>query len=492
MSPVPEGQATQATGASAMYFPGMPGAMMAPSAPMSAVPQSLDSNATGMNGIAPVLGSKKDFYEGGANQNQDDLRLVSLGSYCGPKLSFRKLGRDAETLPFDWMRSRVDGIVDFLQNDFDKFFHYDTVEKLSENAAVVNSKMFRSYYHSFWHDDLTDPADVEKLRRRISRFNAIDAHSKPVLFVRAVASNEECQHLGTLLDVLMRKFGRFAKLLAIVDFQIKEEPLVVQGLDNLLIYNMEHHIHSGHLGDAPYVKPIAEGITWAKTGRIEGARSIQSLTSESFFHSRIAWAVPYIFDPFEEVPSGGMKPLAPSAGGAQNGLQSLPFQSNNLAPQLTSQDMQPVSLTQGQYTSMVVPPLQEASVNLSRQATAANGLQQQRMFSQYQSPQVAQGMATPRMPQSCAFTQGGVQSWSAGKVNSSMGGTFPAPVGGLVPSALSPWMASYGINPAPASFLSASSCAPSAGSTRMTSGGINPVSFPYSPMGGSYRANMLF
>ena len=28
------------------------------------------------------------------------VQLVSLGSYCGPKLSFQKMGRGAATLPF--------------------------------------------------------------------------------------------------------------------------------------------------------------------------------------------------------------------------------------------------------------------------------------------------------------------------------------------------------------------------------------------------------
>ena len=49
-----------------------------------------------------------------------DIMLVSLGCYCGPplgllgervvkwvrKLSFKNIGRGAETLPFDWMRTR--------------------------------------------------------------------------------------------------------------------------------------------------------------------------------------------------------------------------------------------------------------------------------------------------------------------------------------------------------------------------------------------------
>jgi hypothetical protein len=259
------------------------------------------------------------YNSAGAHHNQDELRLVSLGCYCGPKLSFRKLGFDVETLPFDWIRTRIDGILDFLQNDFDKFFHYDTKEQTSQGTGK-QMMMYRSYYHSFWHDDLSDPADIEKYKRRIQRFQAIDAHTKPVLFVRAIGNDEEIQHLGTLCDVLMKKFGRFAKLLAIVDFQPTDEPLVISGCDNLLVYKLNRSVHSGHLGEAPYVKPITEAIKWAKTGRAEGARVTQSLSTEKFDANNLAWIVPSVFEPFETVPRGGMKPLAPCANRAMNGL----------------------------------------------------------------------------------------------------------------------------------------------------------------------------
>jgi hypothetical protein len=252
-----------------------------------------------------------NHYEVGANHNQDELTLVSLGCFCGPKLSFRKLGRDAETLPFDWCRTRIDGILDFLQNNFDKFFHYDTREQINGLQTL-----YRSYYHSFWHEDPSNPADIQKLRRRIARFQSINAHSKPVLFARAVANDEEVQHLRTLCDVLVRKFGRFAKLLAIVDFQAEDEPLVIQGCDNLLVYKLNQSVHSGDTVDGPYVKPITEAILWAKTGKAEGARSIQSLSSEWFNPGQMGWIC--AAEPFETVPKGGMKRLPPAAGGAMN------------------------------------------------------------------------------------------------------------------------------------------------------------------------------
>ena len=52
---------------------------------------------------------------------------------------------------------------------------------------------YRSYYHSFWHDDPTDPGMHERYLRRIKRFNGIDASVKPVLFVRTIPSTLELE-----------------------------------------------------------------------------------------------------------------------------------------------------------------------------------------------------------------------------------------------------------------------------------------------------------
>ncbi|CAE8600647.1 unnamed protein product, partial [Polarella glacialis] len=100
------------------------------------------------------------------------VQLVSLGSYCGPKLSFQKMGRGAETLPFDWIRSRMEGILHFLRTDFRGFFEFVTEMKVPSAHQMV---MFRGYHHSFWHDDPRDASMHERYTRRIARFWSLDA-----------------------------------------------------------------------------------------------------------------------------------------------------------------------------------------------------------------------------------------------------------------------------------------------------------------------------
>eukprot|EP00927_Polykrikos_kofoidii_P000756 TRINITY_DN1028_c0_g1_i2.p1 TRINITY_DN1028_c0_g1~~TRINITY_DN1028_c0_g1_i2.p1 ORF type:complete len:504 (+),score=54.41 TRINITY_DN1028_c0_g1_i2:121-1512(+) len=187
----------------------------------------------------------------------DHVRLVPLGCMCGTKLSFQRLGRGAETLPFDWMRTTLRGILHFMRSGFDGFFDYVTVE-----PGPGSMTMYRSQYHSFWHDNPDDPNMREKYARRIGRFQNIDASSHPVLFVRAAVSTDELADAEEFVQELHGRFGELAYLLLILDFQSKQQGLAlvnsVRG--NLLLYH--HRAEDREPAVAPYMKPIEEALRW--------------------------------------------------------------------------------------------------------------------------------------------------------------------------------------------------------------------------------------
>merc|ERR1740130_1539777 len=108
-----------------------------------------------------------------------------------------------------------------MQNDFDGFFKYDTRMAVPGTGKESGKQMImhRSFYHSFWHDDLQDDETFAKYRRRMDRFKAIDARSSPVLFVRSVPASDELRHTDKLYKELIERFGRCARLLLIIDFQ---------------------------------------------------------------------------------------------------------------------------------------------------------------------------------------------------------------------------------------------------------------------------------
>ncbi|CAE7573462.1 unnamed protein product, partial [Symbiodinium sp. CCMP2456] len=144
------------------------------------------------------------------------VQLVSLGSYCGPKLSFQKMGRGAETLPFDWIRTRMSGILRLLRSNFEGFYEFVTQMRVPDTGHMV---MFRGYYHSFWHDDPTEPMMHERYNRRIARLWDIDSEVRPVLFVRSIVSNEEVLQIPELMQQLRQHFGQHARLLMVLESQ---------------------------------------------------------------------------------------------------------------------------------------------------------------------------------------------------------------------------------------------------------------------------------
>lgn len=197
----------------------------------------------------------------------DAIPLVSLGCSCGPKLSFKSMGRGAETLPFDWVRTRVTGVLQFLSSRFEGFYDYDSSFEVPVQMASGKQHMttvFRGSRHSFWHDDPTSPAMHERYDRRIARFLQMDASSRPVLFVRTVATTDEIPKTDRLVAALKALFGEKVRLLLIIDFQDSAQAgaYTVSGLEeNLLLYYLD--TANAESRSAPYCGAIRLGLHWA-------------------------------------------------------------------------------------------------------------------------------------------------------------------------------------------------------------------------------------
>jgi len=189
----------------------------------------------------------------------EKIPLVSLGCSCAPKMSFKEMGRGSETLPFDWVRTTLDGLVHFLASDFKGYFEYTMDQEIQLPNQTKTMHMFRSPLHSFWHDDPRMPAMLERYKRRIVRFNGLDAHSQPVLFVRSVASSEEVRYASYLVKLLVERFGPQASLLMIVDFQGAQAPGVfaVASEPNLML-----NFFPTETGAAPHAGAIRTALDW--------------------------------------------------------------------------------------------------------------------------------------------------------------------------------------------------------------------------------------
>lgn len=205
-------------------------------------------------------------------------QVVSLGNSCATKLSMRRLEVDEATLPLDWIRSSIDGLIHWLRHDFDSFYtaerKYDLV--LKECAMTVH----RSPTHSFWHDDVDDAATQEKLRRRVGRFLDLANDTFPsetpraLLFVRSVACSAELSKTEELFEILRERFERFGRkvyLLIIIDGQPFAGPVLHATHEDRLLFWLQPTF-SGELAlDCRSPAPYEEAIAFALRRVLHGS-----------------------------------------------------------------------------------------------------------------------------------------------------------------------------------------------------------------------------
>lgn len=241
-----------------------------------------------------------------ADVELDAVRLVSLGCFCGPKLSFQRLGRGAETLPFDWVRTRREGLLHLMRNDFEGFFDFTTKKPVPGSQMT----MFRGYHHSFWHDNPTESSMRERYTRRIQRWKEIDGSRFPVLFVRAAGVlPDELENAPELLRELQDRFGEHCSLLLVLDFQHTcKGAAIVEGHPNLFLYFLGGDAHAD--GDfAPYSGPVKMALDWV-VGRPVEAMSFPSLEAAVDVTDVSTWGLAGLggLDAFEAAPPSPLMP----------------------------------------------------------------------------------------------------------------------------------------------------------------------------------------
>lgn len=185
--------------------------------------------------------------------------IVSLGSWCGVKAACRGMGISSPTLPFDWVRLALRGVLDALEHDFEGFLSYDGVS--FHDFAHPNGEVFFAQGRSFWHDDLRLAEIHEKYGRRVRRFRdliqTVKARSVPVIFVRAVATTFELFDVDKLLECVMRiSEPSPVWLLLLLDAQHKSGTILIRDRPNVLIGTVSRHIDANveySVTQPPYV-----------------------------------------------------------------------------------------------------------------------------------------------------------------------------------------------------------------------------------------------
>jgi len=149
------------------------------------------------------------------------LQVVSLGCACPVKQTMDELEVLQLAMPFDWLVTRVEGVLYFFRHQFRDFCHYDDKRIVGRHGFTS----FRSAYHAFPHHDLQKGgASASFIRRghrlyQLVRSAAEDAAARPVLLVRIVASTREIDRSEELYALLRLIGGQRIFLLLVVTEQ---------------------------------------------------------------------------------------------------------------------------------------------------------------------------------------------------------------------------------------------------------------------------------
>ena len=68
--------------------------------------------------------------------------IISLGHFCAVASELDKLGFREASLPFDWIISPLDSVIDLINNNFEDFLNPDLLYRDSKRPYIVLNKRY--------------------------------------------------------------------------------------------------------------------------------------------------------------------------------------------------------------------------------------------------------------------------------------------------------------------------------------------------------------
>jgi hypothetical protein len=135
------------------------------------------------------------------------MNFALLGGWCGPKMALKDLGFDNNnlpSLPFDSVRSTIEGVIDCIETDFENFFP----KELKKDERFPAWTGFLGEYVGFYHHDLLKDGVIESFKRKINRFDEQIKKDKCV-FIRSIVRDnceDELRHCKRLESAIEKKY----------------------------------------------------------------------------------------------------------------------------------------------------------------------------------------------------------------------------------------------------------------------------------------------
>ena len=146
------------------------------------------------------------------------MNFISIGGWCGTKITLDELDLFNEpSLPFDSVRSSMEGVIDCIENDFANFFPKEIKYDERFYPSWVG---FVGEYVGFYHHNhnLLDNNVIESFKRKFVRFDEKIKKNNCVFLRTIVRDNydDEINQYKKLQEVLDRKYPDISYIICFI------------------------------------------------------------------------------------------------------------------------------------------------------------------------------------------------------------------------------------------------------------------------------------
>lgn len=135
------------------------------------------------------------------------MNFISIGGQCGTKIALKDLGLFNEpSLPFDSVRTSIEGIIDCIENNFENYFP----KEIKKDNRFRNWVGFIGEYVGFYHHILLNKNVIESFERKIIRFD--EKIKNNCVFLRTIVRekyDDEIKYYKKIQDVIDKKYPYF-------------------------------------------------------------------------------------------------------------------------------------------------------------------------------------------------------------------------------------------------------------------------------------------
>ncbi len=143
--------------------------------------------------------------------------FISIGGWCGTKIAIKEFGIINEaSLPFDNVRSSMEGIIDCFETDFKNYFPKEIIE----DSRTLNDPHFIGEYIGFYHKNhnLLDNNVIESFKRKIVRFDK-KIKKNNCIFIRTICReiyDDEIKQYKNLQLAIDKKYPNISYIICFI------------------------------------------------------------------------------------------------------------------------------------------------------------------------------------------------------------------------------------------------------------------------------------